>query len=158
MSGDSMRDYLRKKLPMLPKQTAYSWAHVDDIVQSHWLAMEKGAPGATYIICGPSHTLQEAYNLAARITGIPAPMFVPPSMLSFSATIASVIEKVIPLPDLYSAETMRVTAGHTYLGNNSKAKHELGYNPRALEVGLAETLLYYIKEMGIKSKAAGAGI
>jgi len=152
MSGDSMRDYLRKKLPMLPKQTAYSWAHVDDIVLGQWLAMEKGKPGETYIICGPSHTLQEAYNLSAHITGIPAPMFVPVAMLSFSSTIASVIEKVIPLPDLYSAETMRVTAGHTYLGNNSKAKRELGYNPRALEDGLTETLLYNMKEMGIKSK------
>ena len=119
---------------------------------AHWLAMEKGKPGETYIICGPPHTLQEAFKLAEKITGIPAPMFVPPLMLNVSAAFASVIEKIIPLPELYAAETLRVTAGHTYLGDNSKAKRELGYDPRNLETGLRETLLYNMKELGIKPK------
>lgn len=152
MSGDSIRSYLRKKLPMLPKQTAYSWAHVDDIVTAHWLAMEKGKAGETYIICGPSHTLAEAYRHAEKITGIKAPIFVSPQVLSFTSTIAGLIEKIIPLPELYSAETLRVAAGHTYLGNNTKAMRELGYAPRPLEKGLKETLLYEMNEMGIKPK------
>ncbi|MBK9730961.1 MAG: NAD-dependent epimerase/dehydratase family protein [Chitinophagaceae bacterium] len=152
MSGDSLRDYLRKKLPMLPKITAYSWAHVDDIVTAHWLAMEKGKPGETYIICGPSHTLREAYQIAEKITGIKSPMFISPAVLNISAGIASVIEKIIPLPELYASETLQVTAGHTYLGDNTKAKQELGYAPRALEVGLKETLLYEMDEMGIRLK------
>lgn len=152
MSGDSIRDYLRKKLPMLPKITAYSWAHVEDIVMAHWLAMEAGIPGATYIICGPPHTLQEAYGIAEKITGIKSPMFVSPFVLSISAGIASVIEKIIPLPELYAAETLRVTAGHTYLGDNTKAKRELGYAPRALEPGFKETLLHEMQEIGIKPK------
>lgn len=152
MSGDSIRSYLRKKLPMLPKQTAYSWAHVDDIVTAHWLSMEKGKAGETYIICGPSHTLAEAYRLAEKITGIKAPIFVSPQVLSFTSAIAGLIEKIIPLPELYAAETLREAAGHTYLGNNAKAMQELGYSPRALEAGLKETLLYEMNEMGIKPK------
>ncbi|HUM45649.1 MAG TPA: NAD-dependent epimerase/dehydratase family protein [Chitinophagales bacterium] len=152
MSGDSIRDYLRKKLPMLPKKSAYCWAHVDDIVMAHWLAMEKGKSGETYIICGPPHTLTEAYQLAEKITGIPAPRFVSPTMMSVSAAFAAVIEKVFPLPELYSSESLRVIAGHTYLGNNSKAKQELGYNPRDLESGLRETLTYEMKELGIRKE------
>lgn len=152
MSGDSMRDYLRKKLPMLPRKTAYSWAHIDDIVQAHWLAMENGKAGETYIICGPSHTLQEAYQIAEKVTGIKAPLFVPPAVLKVSAALASLVEKFVALPDLYASETLRVTAGHTYLGDNSKAMHELGYHPRSLESGLAETMMYFMKEMGIKPK------
>ncbi|HYV90753.1 MAG TPA: NAD-dependent epimerase/dehydratase family protein [Chitinophagales bacterium] len=151
MSGDSIRQYLQKKLPMLPKQSAYCWAHVDDIAMAHWLAMEKGKSGETYMICGPPHTLTEAYTLAEKITGIRKPMFVSPALMNVSAIFASVIEKVIPLPELYSSESLRVIAGHTYLGNNSKAKQELGYNPRPLEEGLKETLLSDMKELGIKS-------
>src|SRR5690606_3230957 len=45
--------YLQRKLPLLPQKTALAWAHVDDIVQGHLLAMEKGKPGETYIIAGP---------------------------------------------------------------------------------------------------------
>ncbi len=152
MSGDSIRQYLQKKLPMIPRHTAYSWAHVDDIVLAHWLAMEKGKAGETYIICGPSHTLTDAYTLAEKITGIRKPMFVPPGMMRVSAVFSSVIEKVIPLPELYSSESLNVIAGHTYLGDNTKAKRELGYKPRSLEDGLKQTLLFDMKELGIKTK------
>ncbi len=150
MSGDSIKQYLQKKLPMLPRQSAYSWAHVDDVATGHWLAMEKGKAGESYIICGPSHTLVEAYTLAEKITGIKKPAFVSPSVMKVSAALASVAEKVIPLPELYSSESLRVIAGHTYLGNNSKARRELGYVPRSLEEGLKQTLQYYMEELGIK--------
>ncbi|HNE06495.1 MAG TPA: NAD-dependent epimerase/dehydratase family protein, partial [Anaerolineales bacterium] len=48
----SLLDLLKGRLPMLPRQTAMSWAHVDDIVHGHILAMEKGKVGESYIICG----------------------------------------------------------------------------------------------------------
>jgi len=152
MSGDSMRQYLQKKLPMLPKKSAYCWAHVDDVAMAHWLAMEKAKPGETYIICGPPHTLTEAYTIAEKITGIRKPLFIPPALLKFSAAFASVIERFIPLPELYSSETLRITAGVTYLGNNSKAKRDLGYQPRSLEEGLQETLPYELNLLKEKKK------
>src|SRR5579883_2610941 len=46
--------YLKRKLPLLPKGTAFSWAHVDDIARGHILAMESGKPGEEYIIAGPT--------------------------------------------------------------------------------------------------------
>ncbi|MFI5134378.1 MAG: NAD-dependent epimerase/dehydratase family protein [Chitinophagales bacterium] len=152
MSGDSMRQYLQKKLPMLPKKAAYCWAHVDDIAMAHWLAIEKGKVGETYIICGPPYTLEDAYALAEKITGIRKPIFVPPAMMKISAAFASVVEKIIPLPELYSPETLRVAAGVTYLGDNSKARSELGYQPRPLEEGLKETLLYELNALQSKKK------
>src|SRR2546425_450467 len=67
--------YLQGKLRAIPKRTAYCWAHVEDTARAHVLAMERGRVGETYIIAGPPHTLIEAFDLAARITGIPAPRF-----------------------------------------------------------------------------------
>lgn len=142
MSDEALRLYLKKKLPVIPRKAAYSWAHVDDICEAHILAMEKAAPGSTYIICGPSHTLVEGFQIAQQITGIKAPIAVPPAMLKVSAFFSSLVEGFLPLPEMYSSEALRVQAGATYLGNNSKARRELGYQPRSLETGLRETLAY----------------
>jgi nucleoside-diphosphate-sugar epimerase len=147
MSDEALRLYLRKKLPVIPAKAAYSWAHVDDVCEAHILAMEKAAPGSTYIICGPSHTLSGAMQIARNITGIRAPLTVPHVMLALSAYFISFIEKFITVPEMYSSEAMRVQAGATYLGNNGKAQRELGYHPRSLEDGLRETLEYELKKM-----------
>jgi hypothetical protein len=78
-------------------------------------------------------------KLAQRITGIPAPREVPPAMIKAAAALMGVAEKVVPVPDKYSAEFLRVSAGITYIGSNAKARRELGYNPRSLEVPPAAT-------------------
>ncbi|NWF65356.1 MAG: hypothetical protein HXY38_13745, partial [Chloroflexi bacterium] len=44
------------------------------------------------------------------------------------------------LPDSYTSEGLRVIAGTTDLGDNSKAKRELGFNSRPVNEGWAETV------------------
>lgn len=141
--GVAFRKYLQRKLPMLPAGSEYCWAHVQDIARGHLLAMEKGRPGESYIIAGPRHSLIEAMSIAQRITGVAPPrMHAPAWMLRMLAAFMGVIEKVVPVPDDYSSEYLRVSAGVTYLGDNRKAREELGYDPRPLEQGLDETLRY----------------
>lgn len=140
----TFEQFLTRKLPLLPEGAAYCWAHVDDIVMGHWLAMEKGTPGESYIIAGPPHTLIEAVALAETLTGIPATKRrASPKLLTNLARFMALLERAgIPLPEQFSAEFLRVSAGATYLGDNAKAKRELGYNPRSLEDGLKETLAW----------------
>lgn len=147
MSDEGLILYLKKKLPVMPAKAAYCWGHVDDIADGHILAMKKGATGSTYIIAGPPHTFVEALQMAKKITGIRLPPIVPPWMLKMSAAVVSLIENFIPLPEMYRSEAQRVQAGVTYLGDNSKAKRELGYQPRPLEEGLRETLTYELKKI-----------
>jgi nucleoside-diphosphate-sugar epimerase len=142
--------YLQRKLPFIPTVTAYSWAHVDDIARGHILAMEQGRTGESYIIAGPTHTLVEAMKLAQRITGVPAPREISPAMIKAVATVMGVAEKVVTVPDEYSAEFLRASAGVTYIGSNAKARRELGYNPRSLEAGLTETLQHEMELLGMK--------
>jgi nucleoside-diphosphate-sugar epimerase len=138
--------YLKGRLPVTPQKTALCWAHVDDVAGGHILAMEKGKLGESYIIAGPPHTFQEAFEIAERITGVKAPRLHPsPGLLKAAAGLVKLIEMVIPLPEIYSSESLRVTAGVTYLGSNAKAKRELGYQVRPLEEGLRETLEYEMK-------------
>ncbi len=146
-SDEALRLYLQKKLPLMPKQAAYCFSHVDDVAVGHWLAMEKAAPGSTYIISGDPHTFVEAIDIANKITGIRKPLAVPPWMMRISSVLASLVEKFIPLPDLYRSESLRVQAGVTYLADNSKAKRELGFNPRPLEVGYRETITHELEKL-----------
>lgn len=142
--------YLQRKLPLVPKRTAYSWAHVDDIARAHVLAMQLGHPGQSYHICGSSHTLVGALALAEQITGVPAPRLqAAPGALKAMAALMGLAEKVAPVPPLYTAEYLRVSAGVTYLGSNAKARHELGYAPRPLAEGLASTLLHEMQLLGM---------
>ena len=145
----SFIQYLKKQLPVMPKQTAFSWAHVDDIAHAHWLAMEKGKVGESYNICGPTYTFTDALEVAKEITGVRLPMAVPAGMIRVMSAMMYVFDKFIPVPESYTGEGLRVIAGVTYIGTNSKAKHELGYDPRPLKEGLAETLKHEMKLLGM---------
>ena len=144
--GEFLRGFLHGKTQPIPQQTAYCWAHVDDIAWAHIAAMEKAAPGSTYIIAGPRHTLIEGAKIASKLTGTKMPMTMPPGMLKMMSGIMSVVEKVIPIEGVYSSEGQRILAGVTYIGDNGKAKRDLGYNPRPLREGLAQTFDYERKK------------
>ena len=91
--------------------------------------------------------MEEAYELAEDLTGIKAPKIrLSPGVLKFMSAIMKVVGAVIPLPPTYSAEALRVVAGVTYLGDNSKAKKELGYRVRPLQEGLKETLDFMLEK------------
>lgn len=144
--------YLTRRLPLTPKRTAFSWGHVDDIARAHILAMEKGKPGEEYIIAGPTHTFIDAMALAERVTGIVAPRIHPgPTTMRAMAAMMGVIGAVVPLPESYTAESLRVIAGVTYIGDNAKAKRELGYDPRPLDAGLPQVLMHEMRMLGRKS-------
>lgn len=147
---ENMRLYLQKKLPMLPQKAAFMWAHVDDIVTGHLLAMSKGRIGESYIIAGEHSTFMDAMKLAEEITGIPAPrLTASPALLKTFSKVMGVVNSIIPLEGQYHPETLRAIAGVTYLGDNSKARHELDYNPRPLREGLRETLEHLMHAMGM---------
>ena len=141
--------YLERKLPAIPQRTAYSWAHVDDIAAVHIQALEASKPGQTYIVAGPTHTLAEALRMAQEITGIPAPVALPPAAFATMSRLAGLVEPLVKLPDLYTSEGLRVLAGITYIGDAAKARRELGYHPRPLAEGLAETLRHEMRLLGM---------
>ena len=151
---DTWVRYLERRLPLVPRETAYCWAHVEDAARAHVLAMERGRPGESYIVAGPRHTLIEALAMAERITGVPAPRLrAPPALLRAMARLAGALGRLVRMPAGYTAEDLAVVAGVTYLGANAKAVRELGYSPRPLEAGLRETLLDEMKRLGLAPAA-----
>jgi dihydroflavonol-4-reductase len=70
------------------------------------------------------------------------------------AGVMGVLGKIVSVPEDYSAEYLRISAGITYLGDNAKARRELGYTPRPLKEGLAETLYHEMRLLGMPIPAA----
>jgi nucleoside-diphosphate-sugar epimerase len=146
----SLIQFLQRKLPLLPEKTAFSWAHVDDIARGHILAMEKGAPGQNYLLCGPTHTFIEGMEIASQVSGAPLPaLHAAPGMLKAMSAVMGLVEKLIPLPESYTGEGLRIIAGVTYIGDNRKAARELGFAPRPLKDGLRETLEHEMNLLGM---------
>ena len=140
-------NFLKGQLPMLPNQTAYCWAHVDDIAQGHSLAMEKGRIGESYIIAGEPYPVASAFKLASEITGKRTPMIVPHQVLGWMSRLVRPLDGI--LPPSYTSEGLRVVAGVTYLGDNRKARRELGYAPRPLREGWEEVLRHEMDLLGM---------
>lgn len=147
MLHTNIQDFLNQKLPMLPSQTTLCWGHVEDIVQGHILAMEKGKIGESYIIAGEPYQVVEAFKLASQITGKRAPGMVSYKMMKTLSSLVKPFDNF--LPETYTSEGLREVAGPTYLGDNSKAKRELGYNPRPFREGWEQTLHHEMKLLGM---------
>jgi nucleoside-diphosphate-sugar epimerase len=71
-------------------------------------------------------------------------------MMKAMAAMIGRIDTVFPLPEPYNAESIRSSAGVSYLGSKEKARRDLGYAPRTLEQGLPETLEYEMHQLGMR--------
>jgi nucleoside-diphosphate-sugar epimerase len=147
-SGAAIVQYLQRRLPIIPRGLTFAWAHVEDVAGAHILAMKKGRLGESYMINGPVHTLEEALRIAQNLTGIPLPPVVPPGIPRFLSGLVRPFERILGLTGAYTSEGLRVAAGVTYIGDNAKARRELGYAPRPLSVGMAELVEYEMKRLG----------
>jgi dihydroflavonol-4-reductase len=148
---DAFRQYLVGELPMLPRNTAYCWAHVDDVVDVHLRAMQQGHPGESYIVGGPAHTVVEAFEMAARITGVPAPALrVAPGVLRLAAAMMGVVDDEPPAAPRWGRGGRTITSGMSQIGNDAKARRELGFDPRPLAEGLRDTLAHEMRALGMR--------
>jgi nucleoside-diphosphate-sugar epimerase len=141
MVGELMRAFYKGLMPVLPgPETTLTFVHVDDIVEGHLLALEEGEVGESYVLGGQVATLREAFDLWAEITGRPRPLFgIPGPYLRPFAPLMKALGEVIPIPTLLNHEAIKIL-GVTYAARGDKARRELGWEPRPLREGMAETL------------------
>lgn len=135
---DNLLDFLKGGLPALPDKTGYCPAHVEDIAYAHILAMQKGRIGESYIIGGEPITVVDLFKIAGRVSGRRPPATIPHQIMKVMSVLVRPFDAV--LPEMYTSEGLRVIGGATYWGDNSKARRELGYDPRPIEEGWAETI------------------
>jgi nucleoside-diphosphate-sugar epimerase len=151
MLHEQIELYFKRRLPLVPRKTAFSWVHIEDVARGHLLAMEKGTPGESYILAGEMCSFVDVVKLGKRLTGIPGPrLSASPGMLRRLAAVVGVFEKVLRIPRTYRSESLRTIAGVTYLGSSEKAHRELGFTTRPLIEGLRATADYEQQRLGLR--------
>lgn len=115
------------------------WSHVADIARGHILAMERGVAGEAYMLAGDPATLGELLEKVAALAGTKGPQLVPALLIRATERVMSVAGRVVPLPELYHPESLRASLS-SYLGTRARAERDLGWTPRPLDEGLAETV------------------
>jgi nucleoside-diphosphate-sugar epimerase len=125
----------------LDRDAGYTFTHVDDVAAGLKLAHERGELGERYLISGEPATFEEFFDLLSDQTGIPAPRFELPDWLV--DTLGPVLARVAPLVGKSGAEIREMLdmgRDVTRFFSGDKAREELGWQPRSLEEGLANTL------------------
>ena len=139
---------LEGRLAAIPTGTAYCWSHVDDIAAGHIAVMLRGRPGESYMLAGPAYTVEEALTIAGKIAGVSPPSRrISPWMMKTAAAITTLLRPLVTIPKDLDPEVLRASGGATYLGNDAKARAEVGFAPRSLEDGLRETLEYERRQL-----------
>jgi dihydroflavonol-4-reductase len=138
--GTLMENFYWGRMPAVPApEFTFTYAHVEDIAEGVILAAEKGKAGESYILTGPAVPLGEVVDFWAQITGKPAPLLrIPARLLLPLAPLMGTIGNFIRLPELFSEEAIRIL-GVSYLGRADKARRELGWKNRTMQIGMSET-------------------
>jgi dihydroflavonol-4-reductase len=137
--GELIRQAAHGRRVMAPAGLRMCMAPVDDVAAGHVLAMDKGRAGESYMLAGPQTTLVDVLRITAEIAGGKAPLVLPDVAVGASEKMMGLLERMVPVPSTYRSESLRASRA-SYLGSAEKAKAELGWFPRALRIGLAETV------------------
>jgi dihydroflavonol-4-reductase len=133
--GDQLRDANRGRLRYRAvDDLGVGLVHVEDLAAGIVAALDRGVTGHSYVLSGPTTTLRQAVEVAARVGGRRPPRLrVPTRLLRAMAPVGSIIGQ----PNL--REVLSASAGVTYWATSAKAEQELGFRPRDIETGFADT-------------------
>jgi len=139
--ADLLEQFFAGRMPLLPfPELGICLTHVEDIAGGILLAIDKAAPGETYVISGPVTTMRDAIETVAGLTGRKAPKHAMPVPLMKAMTpIGPLVGKMLGQPPNLR-ELISSADGVTFWASHEKASRDLGYSPRGMEEGLRQTL------------------
>lgn len=121
-----------------------TFSDINDVVDAHVAAIEKGRPGERYALVSANLTYREAAQVFASVQGVRPPMFeIPAAVLIGLGTVA---EAVLPLFGMQSPVSRQAAwlAQHKIFFKADKAMEELGFNPTAFEDTIRRVAPYYL--------------
>ena len=137
-----VRLYMEGKWRILPgdgKRTG-SYVHVDDVVDGHILAMQKGRAAQRYILSGENASYTTFFNTLAKVNGKKHFLFPLPVWIMVLVGYGMMgITKLTGRPPLLTPKWIRKYL-YDWSLDCGKAQNELGYTYRSLEEGLQQTV------------------
>jgi len=137
-----IRDYIKGKWHIIPGngQSVGNYVYIDDVVEGHILAMEKGRTGERYLLGASDLSFNEFFNILKEVTGshyflIKIPLFIGISIAAIMLTIAKLTGR---MPLITPRLLKRYS--HNWAVSSEKARSELGYDPVDFREGLRRTV------------------
>lgn len=156
-TGQSVVSYLKMSPALRVPVTdgGINVVDVDDVVQGHILAMDKGALGERYILGGENVTFRQLFETLSDLTGL-----APPGGTT-SASMAQLAGRLLELrARLFGGEpalTYRLARDYAdsfAWVSTDKAEQELGYRHRPARQTLARAVRWYLEHGYVPERAA----
>jgi dihydroflavonol-4-reductase len=142
-SMDLVRRFLLGRIPAYV-DGGLNIVDVRDIADGHLLADQKGQVGERYILAGRNFTLDRLFADFARISGREQPPVKLPGRPTAFA-VQAMVWAGLPLP-VSPDEVRSATLWWTY--RNTKARRELGFEPRPHEETLEDAVRWQMEQLG----------
>jgi nucleoside-diphosphate-sugar epimerase len=114
--------------------------HVDDLADAMILAAERGKTGDYYIISAGDLTTREMFEIFSQHSGIPAPREAPEFLVRIVARVLDVVGRTFSWQPPIDNERVHYVYDRCVRVDGSKARQELGWNPRSPDTTLEELI------------------
>jgi len=134
--------YLNGELPAF-LDSAFNLVHVDDVARGHLLAAERGRSGERYILGAENWRLSELLAALEAMTGVRMPRRRVPYALAlgFAVMAEAVADHLTRRRPVAPLTGVRLARRPMHF-DTTKARTELGLQPRPIEGALAETIVW----------------
>lgn len=122
-----------------------NYIFIDDVVQGHILAMEKGKKGHTYILGADNIDYNDFFNRLSKISGIKRQMIHLPIGLQIAFSYLQWMKTWFGKEPLITPKWI-AKGKYDWRVSAQKAKDELGLNPISLDEGLKKTVEWIIQK------------
>lgn len=144
-----LADHLNGRLPGIvgPGDRLWSYTYVEDVALGHVAALERGARGERYFLCGENATLTTLFELVRQVTGkAPPRLHIPYAAAAGLGFLQFLWAELTGHPPQFTHREVGVFREHWAL-SSAKAERELGYRITPLREGLRRTV-EWLEERG----------
>jgi dihydroflavonol-4-reductase len=114
--------------------------HVDDLVAAMLLAADQAPPGAHYIISAGELSTRDMFTFLSQETGIAPPMEMPKLVVRIVGNLLDPVGRLLNWQPPISRERVHYIYDRCVRVDATKARQELGWNPRSVEETLRQSL------------------
>ena len=121
----------------------FNWVDVRDVCDGAMAAEERGRTGERYLLAGHWRSLRDLARVGEAAGGARPPRFDAPMWLArVGAPFVTGWSRVSRTQPLYTSEALVALRANRNI-SHAKASRELGYEPRPIEVSIADTLRWF---------------
>ena len=140
--GELILSWMQKRVNVLV-DGAFDFVDVRDVAQGEILARDNGKPGETYILGGERIELTLLHKLVQKVIGRKtAPITFPLPIARIVAPIAEIYYRVTKTKPRFTSYSIETVDSNSNI-SSSKAKTELGYQPRGLAQSISDTVRWW---------------